>query len=84
MKRAIASLGNALINRGFIMNEKAEKLYKIPFRETVFGYIKVLANSKEEALRLVDDGEYNDQEDIAILSIGEDFELLHGYVEEPD
>ena len=63
------------------MNEKTEKLYTIPYRETVFGYIKVLANSKEEALRIVDDGEYNDQDDIAI---GEDLEIFHGDIEEMD
>ena len=62
------------------MNEKIEKLYEIPYKETVFGYIKVLANSKEEALRLADEGDYSHQEEVD----SEDFEIFHGGIQELD
>jgi hypothetical protein len=62
------------------MTEKTEKLYQIPYSETVFGYIKVLANSKEEALRLVEEGDYSHKEEID----SEDFKLFHGGIEELD
>jgi hypothetical protein len=67
-------------NRGFIMNEKTEKLYQIPYKETVFGYIKVLANSKEEALRLVSEGDYSHLEEVD----SEDFEISDEDIEELD
>lgn len=60
------------------MSEKTEKLYKIPYSETVYGFIKVIATSKKEALQLVYDGDYNEFEQID----GEGFEYSEEDIEE--
>ena len=41
------------------MNKETEKLYEIPYSEVYYGVITISAKSKEQALEMLENGDYD-------------------------
>lgn len=47
------------------------KEYRVCFTKTVYGYIKVSANSKKDALAMAETGEYDEHDNKSEYELGE-------------